>query len=129
MRSSIRITYNLRIRDYSSTSQYQHLPPWFPFNKRSAYRILSIVHSSIYYSNCPSYILSSLVQRSSLPYLGNDASHLLSTPILHPTKMNTRALSYISPKLWNSLPPYIRSIKLYKTFMKYIQQFISGGNL
>ena len=59
--SSICTTYNLRIRDHSSTSSYQHLPPWFPFNKRSAHRILSIVHSSIYSSNCPSYISASLV--------------------------------------------------------------------
>ena len=48
IRSSIRITYNLRIRDHSSTYSYQHLPPWLPFNKRSAYRILYIVNSSIY---------------------------------------------------------------------------------
>ena len=54
---------------------------------------------------------------------------IISTPILSPSKMNTRALSYIGPKLWNSLPPYIRSIKSYKIFMKYIQQLISGGNL
>ena len=129
IRSSIRTTYNLRIRDHSSTSSYQHLYPWFTFNKRSSYRILSIVHSSIYSSNCPSYISNSLVQRSSLPSLRNHASHLLSTSNLRPSKMNTRALSYIVPNLWNSLPPYIRSIKSYKTFMKYIQQLISGGNM
>ena len=125
---TIRTTYNLRIRDHSSTSSYP-LSPWFTFNKRSAYRILSIVHSSIYSSNCPSYISASLVQRAPLPSFRNHASHLLSTPILRPSKMNTRALSYIGPKLWNSLPPYIRSIKSHKTFMKYIQQLISGGNL
>ena len=129
IRSSIRTTYNLRIRDHSSTSSYQHLSPWFTFNKRSAYRILSIVHSSIYSSNCPSYISASLVKRAPLPSLRNHASHLLSTPILRPSKINTRALSYIGPKLWNSLPPYIRSIKSHKTFMKYIQQLISVGNL
>ena len=99
IRSSIRTTYNLRIRDHSSTSSYQHLSPWFTFNKRSAYRILSIVHSSIYSSNCPSYISASLVKRAPLPSLRNHASHLLSTPILRPSKMNTRALSYIGPKL------------------------------
>ena len=104
IRSSIRTTYNLRIRDHSSTFSYQHLSPWFTFNKLSAYRILPIVHSSIYSSNCPSYISASLVQRAPLPSLRNHASHLLSTPILRPSKMNTRALSYIGPKLWNSLP-------------------------
>ena len=45
IRSSMRTTYNLPIRDHLSTYSYQHLPPWFPFNKRSAYRILSLVHS------------------------------------------------------------------------------------
>ena len=110
IRSSIRTTYNLRIRDYSSTSSYQHLPPWFIFNKRSAYRILSIVHSSIYTSNCHSYISASLVQRSSLSSLRNHASNLLSAPILHPSLMNTQSLSYIGSKLWNSHPPYIKSI-------------------
>ena len=129
IRSSIHTTYNLGIRDHSSTSLYQHLHPWFPFNKRLAYRILSIVHSSIYSSNCPSYISASLVQIYSLPSLRNHASHFLSTPILHPSKMNTRALSYIGSKLLNSLPPYIRSIKSHKTFMNCIQQLISGANL
>ena len=126
--SSIRTTYNLRIRYHSSTSSYQHLPTWFIFNKRSAYRILYIVHSSIYSLNCPSYISASLVQISSLPYLRNHSSHLLS-PILRPSEINTRALSYIGPKLWNSLPPYIRSIISHNIFMKYIQKLISGINL
>ena len=48
---------------------------------------------------------ASLLQRSSLPSLRNHASHLLSATILHPSKINTRALSYIGPKLWNSFPP------------------------
>ena len=129
IRSSIRTTYNIRIRDHTSTSSYQHLPPWFLFNKRSAYRILSIVHSSIYTSNCPCYISASLVQRAYLPSLRNYESHILSTPILHPSLMNTQSLSYIGSNLWNLLPPYIRSIKSHKTFMKYIQQLISGGNM
>ena len=58
------------------------------------YRILSIVHSSIYSSNCPSYISDSLVQRAPLQSLRNHTSHLLSTPILRPSKINYRALSY-----------------------------------
>ena len=110
----------------------------------SIVHILSIVDTSIYSSNCPYhsmvlyrhfcieiyiYISDSLVQRSSIPSLRNHASHILSTPILHPSKMNTRALRYIGPKLWNSPPPYIRSIKSHKTFTKYIQQFIIPGNL
>ena len=69
------------------------------------------------------------VQRASLPSLINTESHFISTLILHPSKINIRALSYISPKLWNSLQLYIRSIKSHKTSMKYIQQFISGDNL
>ena len=129
IRSSTRTTYTLRIRDHSSTSSYQHLPPWFTFNKRSANSILSIMHSLIYSSNGPSYMYASLVQRTFLPLLRNNAYYLLYTPILRPSKMNTRALSYIGPMLWNSLPPYIRSTKSHKTFMKYIQQLISGGNL
>ena len=83
--SSIRTTYNLRIRDHSSTSSYQNLPPWFTFNKRSTYRILSIVNSSIYSSNCSSYISVTLEQRSSLPSIRNYASHLLYTPFLRPS--------------------------------------------
>ena len=74
-------------------------------------------------------ISGSLVQRSTLPSLRNHASHLLSTLILLPSKMNTRVLSYIGPKLWNPLPPYIISMTSHTTFMKYIQQCISGGNL
>ena len=123
------VIYNLGIRDHSSTSSYQHVPPWFTFNKRYAYRILSIAHSLIYSSNCPFYITASLVQRSSFPSLRKYASHLPSTPIIRPSKLNTRELTYIGPKLWNSLLHYIRSIKSHKTFMKYIQQFISSCNL
>ena len=66
-----------------------------------------------------------LEPRSSFLSLRKYVSHLLSTPTICPSKMNARALSYIGPKLWNSLPPYIRSIKSYTTFMKYIQQLIS----
>ena len=109
IRSSICITYNLRIRDHSSSSSYQHLHRWFPYNKRSAYRILFSFHSSIYSSNWSSYISAPLVQRSSLSSLRNHAYHLLSTLILRSSKMNTRALSYIGPKLWNSRLPYKRS--------------------
>ena len=129
IRSSIRTTYNLRIRDHSSTSSYQDLPPWFLFNKRSAYSILSIVHSSIYSTNCHSYISASLVQISFLPYLRNHEYHLLSTSIIHSSKMNTRVLSYIGHKLCKSLPSYIRSIRSHKTFNTYIHRLIAGGNL
>ena len=34
--------------------------------------------------------------------------HFLSTPIIPHSKNNARALSYISPMLWNSLPSYIK---------------------
>ena len=67
--------------------------------------------------NCPSFMSASLDQRYSVPSLINHVYHLLSTHILCPSKKNTRALSYIG------------SIKSHKTFMKYIQQLISGGNL
>ena len=80
IRSSIRITYVFEIIPLLPHTTI--LSPWFPFNKYSAYRILSIVHSSIYSSNCPSYISDSLVQRSPLPSLRNHSSHLLYTPIL-----------------------------------------------
>ena len=103
IRSSILTKYNLfegiRIRDHSSTSSYQHLPPLFKFYKRSDYCILAIVHSSIYSLTRPSYIAASLVQRYSLLSLINHAFHLLSTPILRPLKMNTGAMSYIDTKL------------------------------
>ena len=122
IRSSIRTTYNLRIRYHNYTCSYRHLPPCFIFNKLSAFRIPYIVHSSIYSSNCPSYISASLVQRYSLSSLRNHASHLLSTLILRPSKMNTRSLSYIGHNLWNSLPPYIRSIKSHKKINNCIQQ-------
>ena len=113
IRSSIRTTYNLRIRDHYSTSSYQHLSPWFTFNKRSAYRILSIVHSSLHSLNILSYISASLVKRYSISSLRNHAYHLLSTTILHPSKINTRPLNYICPKLWNALPPYRVYIYIY----------------
>ena len=89
IRSSIRTTYNLRIKDHSSTYSYKYLPPWIPFNKHSAYRLLCIVHSSIYSSNCPYYISAYLVQISVLPSLRNHASHILSTRIIRPSIMNT----------------------------------------
>ena len=57
IRSSIHTIYNLRIRYHSSTSSYQYLPPWFRFNKRSAYLILSIVYSSIYLQIPPSIFM------------------------------------------------------------------------
>ena len=50
IRSIILTTYNLRIREHSSTSSYQHLPPWFPFNKNAlfiAYYLLFIPQCTI----------------------------------------------------------------------------------
>ena len=83
-----------------------------------------------------SYFMSaSLVQRSSLPSLRKHASHLLSNPIFRPSKMNTLALSYIDPKLWNSPHPifYVYPIVSMKsptkTVKKYIKKLISGCNL
>ena len=50
------------------------------------------------------------------------------TPIIGISTINTRDMSYIGPieayNLWNSLSPYIRSIKSHQTFNKYIQQLI-----
>ena len=87
------------------------------------------IHQYIYSSNYPYYMSASLVQISLFVSIRNHTSHILPTPIILPSNKNTRALVYIYPKLWNSLPPYIRYIQSHNKFKKYIQQFISGSNL
>ena len=110
--SSIRTTYCLRIREHSSTSFINTYLPSFHLTNASfiAYIILFISQYIL------RYISVSLVQLSSLPSLSNHASHLLSTSILRPSKMNNQTLSFIGPNLWNSLSLSI----IYNTYIDCI---------
>ena len=63
IRSSIRSIFNIKQSEYSFTDSFQLLLNWFPYKKRLLIRLLSLTHTSLYYST-PSYIFDLLLMYS-----------------------------------------------------------------
>ena len=85
------LSYPLSLSLYLSlsTSSYHHLSLCFPFNKRSSYCILYIVHPSIHSYYVPLYVYISLVQRyCRASLINNDPSPYSLVPILRPSIIN-----------------------------------------
>ena len=107
--------------------RYDHVTPlmiklhWLPIKERIDFKILTFVHKSIF-GDVPGYI-----QELITPYVpprnlrSMDNPNLLVVPRYKAERYGARAFSCIAPKLWNALPPSIRTESNYDVFKKLIK--------
>ena len=94
---------------------------WLPIKERINFKILMFTHKSIF-GGVPGYI-----QELVTPYVpprrlrSMDNPNLLVVPRHKTERYGARAYSSVAPKLWNALPPNIRSESNFNVFKKLIK--------
>ena len=109
-----------------NSSKYCHITPllktlhWLPVKQRIIFKILLIVYKAMH-GQAPSYIIELLSLQSHSRYnlRSSRDTLLLELPTFFAkTKitLGDRAFVCVAPKLWNSLPYYLRKIESIDTF-------------
>ena len=89
---------------------------WLKINERIHFKLLIIVHNCIYNSNF-SESLSSLLK------ISVERNMTLFIPRVH-TSQGKKSFMYIGPKLWNSLPSYLRMVAEIDVFKRSLKYFL-----
>ena len=91
-----------------------------PFPNRPAYRLLCIIHKTIYI-NFPKYLLESLShpEITSIKLRSSIDNFILQAHLSH-SCYKLRSFTYSAPIIWNKLPLNIRSTSNHNTFKNYL---------
>jgi hypothetical protein len=109
-------TLNMAVRVVFQLSRYDSVTPylaqlkWLPITYRIKYKILTLTFNAIK-EQSPAYIYSLLEEYIPTRTLRSAEEGYLKIPRTRLTTMGDRAFSACAPKLWNTLPKYIRDIE------------------
>ena len=120
---------NNAARLVTKTKKYDRITPilkdlhWLPVESRIMYKILTLVHSSIYSVTCPLYLQDLIVIHAPQRALrsGTDGRLLVVPSTRNCLGVGDRAFSVCGPLLWNSLPLSLRSTKSPLTFKRNLK--------
>ena len=87
---------------------------WLPIPERIQFKIASLTFKVINFRK-PSYLADLIMPYHPSRNLRSSGTNLLSVPDIR-SEIGRRSFSYAAPKLWNSLPPDLRSCKCISTF-------------
>ena len=92
---------------------------WLPIKHRIDFKIASITFRTLHCSQ-PAYLRSSLHACHSTRSLRLSNTNLLSAPFVR-TSFGSRSFSVTAPKIWNSLPPSLRTCTSFDTFRRHLK--------
>lgn len=122
----LQLVQNAAARLLTGTRRRDHITPilaslhWLPVIFRINFKILLFVFKALS-GVAPSYIRDLLTPHSTPRCLRSADQGLLSVPRSKLKHRGDRAFSVIGPKLWNSIPPHVRSapsIEIFKIRLK-----------
>ena len=90
-----------------------------PIKHRTEFKITNITFRTLY-SSQPAYLHASLHACHSTRSLRLSNTNLLSAPFVR-TSFGARSFSVAAPKIWNSLPPSLRSCTSPDTFRRHLK--------
>ena len=107
--------------------RYDHVTPlmmelhWLPIKERIDFKLLMFTHKAIF-GEAPGYI-KELVTLYVPPrrLRSMDNPNLLVVPRYRTERYGARAFSSVAPRLWNALPPSIRTEQNFEVFKKLIK--------
>ena len=111
---------NSLARVITNTSKYQHITPtlkklhWLPIRQCIDFKLCLLTYKTLA-NQQPSYLYNSLSFPLHFVSTRSSDSLVLSIPYVR-TSLGKRAFSVVGPRLWNSLPPDIRSSSSLLTF-------------
>jgi hypothetical protein len=106
---------------YDSASDALKTLHWLPIKHRIDFKIACLVHKSLH-GAAPTYLSDLLNVRtfSRATRMQGNSGVILEVPFTR-KKFADRAFSVYGPKLWNSLPDYLRSIEDFAYFKKQLK--------
>ena len=87
---------------------------WLPIPERIQFKIASLTFKVINFGK-PSYLDELITSYQPSRNLRSSSTNLLCVPDIR-SEIGRRSFSYSAPKLWNSLPPDLRSCTCISTF-------------
>ena len=106
----------------------EHITPalrrlhWLPVRLRIKYKILCLVHRCIYDTAPAPPYLSELVKRyAPARPLRSCEQFLLDQPTANRAMFGDRSFSVAGPRMWNDLPPVMRTVQCYNTFKQRLK--------
>ncbi len=127
--SASRTTTPLRSRKYDHITPILQSLHWLPIKFRISYKILLLAYKALN-DLAPAYLTNLLSRYNPTRSLRSQNSGLLVVPRIAKSTKGGRTLSYLAPKLWNSLPDNVRgsdTLSLFKSRLKthlFSQSFI-----
>ena len=122
----LQLIQNSAARIVTRSKSTSHVTPlliqlhWLPVAYRIQFKVLLLTYKSLH-NNTPTYLSDLLESYTPARSLRSSTAGLLHVPKANLSTLGERAFSYIAPKLWNSLPDYIRhcdSITDFKSRLK-----------
>jgi hypothetical protein len=107
---------NTAARILTGTPKYDHITPvlhslhWLPVTKRIDFKILLLIFKVIH-GQAPVYLQELITEHAPTRNLRSGGQCLLKVPYTSSSLVQSRAFSVAGPKLWNSLPQDIRTVK------------------
>ena len=97
---------------------------WLPVDKRIIFKIMLLVHHSVYSLSSPTYLSNSVSKYNPTRSLRSSSDTLLlNTPRIK-LAWGDRAFSAMGPKLWNKLPLQIRQLSSTETFKLQLKTYL-----
>ena len=119
--SRLQRVQNMAARVIVGAHKYHHITPvlkelhWLPVSKRIDYKILVLAYKALH-GQAPTYLTELLMWYQPSRSLRSDGQQLLFVPKTRLKTFGDKAFSIQAPKLWNSLPAYLRSAPTLTSF-------------
>ncbi len=133
--NKLQIVQDAAARVLTRSRKYDHITPilqslhWLPIKFHISYKILLLTYKALN-GLAPAHITSLVSRYNPTRSLRSQNSGLLVVPRIEKSTKGGRTFSYLSPKLWNSLPDNVRgsdTLSLFKYRLKthlFSQAFI-----
>ena len=128
-RDKLQRIQNIAARMISGTRSTDHITPilknlhWLPVEARINFKILLITYK-ILNGQSASYLEPIIQEYHSLRTLRSSTRSLLCIPSIKSNSYGGRAFSATAPKLWNSIPEYIKRAETVETFKTRLKTFL-----
>ena len=125
----LQLVQNAAARLLTGTKRQEHITPvlsslhWLPICFRIQFKMLLLVFKS-FHGHAPTYISNMLQHYSTSKSLRSADKSLLHVPRSRLKHKGDRAFAVAAPRLWNSLPPDIKSASTTKTFKCKLKTYL-----
>ena len=119
---------NVTARMITDTARHEHITPilrnlhWLPIEQRVKYKVILTIYK-ILTSRAPSYLCDLISVHESRRAL-RASSVTLDVPFTSSDLMFRRAFRIAGPRLWNSLPDWIRNTDSFSDFKTQLKTFL-----